>query len=137
MKAEEVTSELGNEFGAELTRISLSLALSSMKVSCASDPSGAGTSNWFVPSVAPQYQPQACQVTDATLEAFSRNCTQGQMPCSTAASLAGTGDESRAAAAGVDVGQCYVYSSGSAKIIGCSLDTGYKLIHIENPAAVQ
>lgn len=137
MKAEEVTGAVGNELGAELTRISLSLALSSMKVSCGSDPSGAGTSNWFAPSVGPQYQAQACQVTDATVTAFGRNCNQGQMPCSTAGVLAGTGDESRAAAAGVDVSQCYVYTSGSAKIIGCSLDTGYKIIHLENLGAVQ
>ncbi len=137
MKAEEVTSELGGEFGAEVTRISLSLALSSMKVSCASDPSGAGTSNWFAPSVAATYQGSACQVTDATLEAFSRNCNTGQMPCSSAGALAGTADESRAAAAGVDASQCYVYQSGSAKIVGCGLDTGYKIIHIENLGAVQ
>ena len=137
MKAEEVTSGLGSEFGAEVTRISLSLALGSIKMSCASDPSGAGTSNWFVPAIAPQYQSQACQVTDATLEAFGRGCNTGQTPCSSASALAGTPDASRAAAAGVEVSQCYVYQSGSAKIVGCGLDTGYKIIHLENLGAVQ
>ena len=136
-KAAEVRDAVGGEFGAELTRISLALALGSMKASCMGDPSGAGTSNWFAPSVGPQYQGQACQITDATVEAFGRNCTQGLTPCSTAVGLAGTADESRAAAAGVDAGQCYVYASGSAKIIGCSLDTGYKIIHLENLGAVQ
>ena len=137
MKAEEVTSELGGELGAELSRVSLTFSLSGMKLSCASDPSGAATSNYFVPQVASQYQGQACQITDAAIEAFGRGCNTGQMPCSTAASLAGSADESRAAAAGVDASQCFVYTSGQAKIIGCTLDTGFKFIHLENVAAVQ
>ncbi|HJL30035.1 MAG TPA: hypothetical protein RMI62_13250, partial [Polyangiaceae bacterium LLY-WYZ-15_(1-7)] len=123
--------------GAELSRISLSFALSGIKLSCVGDPSGAGASNYFHPQVFSQYQGVACQVNDQVIDAFGTACNQGQQPCSNAQMISGTADESRATDLGLNVAQCYVYTSGQAKIVGCSGDQGFKIIHMENVTAVQ
>ncbi len=140
-KAEEISeefAEVGNgSLGAELNRISLGFTLGAMKASCSTDPSGAGTSNFFHPQVAAQYRAAACQTTDQTLEAFARSCTSGQHPCSEAAVAAGTADESRATALGLDAQQCYVYTSGGAKVVACQMSDSLKLVHIESLGAVQ
>lgn len=137
-KAEQIGEELGGELGGGLTRISLGFNLSGIKMSCAADPSGAGASNYFHPQVFTQYQGVACQVNDQTVQAMGRDCNTGQVPCSAVSNLAGSADESRATALGLTANQCWVYTSGSAKIIGCSQPgTGFKLIHMENPGAVQ
>ena len=133
MKAEEAVEGMG----AELTRISLTFTLSGVKLSCTSDPSGAGTNNYFHPQVAGQYGAAACQVSDQTIDAFGRSCTTGQRPCSDALSAVGSADESRVTGLGLDATQCYVYTSGTAKIVGCALDTGFKLVHVEGLSGVQ
>lgn len=124
-------------FGAELSRMSLAMNLAGIKMSCAGDPSGAGAVNYLHPSVAATLQPQACQITDQAVEAFGRNCSSGQTPCSAAASLTGTPDAAMATNLGLDTNRCYSYTSGQAKLIGCNTDAGFKLISIQNPGAVQ
>ncbi len=139
-KAEQFGEELGEGMGGlggELTRISLGFQLSGIKMSCAGDPSGAAAANYFHPQVFAQNQAAACQVTDATLQAMGRSCNTGQVPCSAVTNITTTPDASRATSLGLDGNQCWVYTSGSAKIIGCQTPTGFKLIHLENPGAVQ
>jgi len=135
---EGLGDELNNSMGAELNRISLSIKLSSIKMSCTGDPSGAGTAMHFVDSVAAQYQATACQVNQSTLDAFGRNCQQGQRPCSDSGAVPGSEHESRVTSAGLDPQRCYWYHSGSAKIVGCNIQpSGFRILHMENPAAVQ
>ena len=131
--ANEGAEQLGTSFQAEASRISLVFALGGLRMSCTSDPSGAGTSEYLHPNVAASLQGQACQVTDATIDAF------GDAQRSQAQMLPGTGDESYANNVGVDPAQCTRFTSGSAKIIGCSLGDamGFKIIHLENLASVQ
>ena len=135
-KAEEV----GNAFGGEMNRISLSFKLSSIKSSCMSDPSGAGAAGSIHPTVFPQLQGVACQVNDQTVSAFGSSCdTQPRpTPCSTVQPASAAGDEAYAEAAGLDASACYSYVSGSAKIVGCNTPEGqFMIVHMENPAAVQ
>tara|TARA_B100001750_G_scaffold187938_1_gene157452 strand:- start:2391 stop:2876 length:486 start_codon:yes stop_codon:yes gene_type:complete len=135
-KAEEV----GGAVAGELSRFSLSLHLSSMKMSCASDPSGAGAANQFHPTVFPQYQAVACQVNDQTVAAFSNSCDTEPRPtpCSTVQRSDNAGDGAYAQAAGLDPTSCFSYVSGSAKIVGCNTpEQQFKIVHMENPAAVQ
>ena len=78
-----------------------------------------------------------CTLTDQAVEAYGRGCSSGQRPCSEVAVIAGTPDEQRATALGLDAGRCYAYTSGQGKVIGCTTDQGFKLIHLENVNAVQ
>lgn len=128
--AEEATSGLQN-FAAEANRFLLSVNLGAIQASCAGDPSGASTATYFHPQTFPQLQPIACQVTANTQQAF------GDGTRSTASMLAGTADESRAAAVGADVNQCFLFTSGAAKVVGCTIAGEFKIVHMENPAGVQ
>jgi hypothetical protein len=131
--AEKGANQLGGQMGAELNRISLTFTLGGVQMSCTSDPSGAGAATYFHPQVAAQYQSQACQVTNTTVEAFSdANRSRAEM-------LPGTDDESRATSLGLDPAQCTRFVSGSAKVVACNMgDTeGFKIIHLENPGSVQ
>ena len=141
-KAEDVMEGAGEVVG-ELNRISLGLRLSTMKMSCASDPSGAGTASAFHPQAFTAYQGIACQVNDQTIAAIRQSCTppEGQpvpSPCSTVQSATASGDAGRALGVGLTADSCFTYTSGSMKIVGCSVqDQGFQIIHLENPGAVQ
>jgi hypothetical protein len=135
---EEAAGGMG-QIGAEMSRISLSLNLEGVKMSCSMDPSGAGAANYFHATIFPTYQSQACQVnTPGVVEAFSRSCQSQpqQRPCSDVAIVTGT-DADLATGLGLNAQTCYAYTSGSAKIIACNTDLGYKFIHFENVTAVQ
>lgn len=135
---EEAAGGMG-QLGAEMSRISLSLNLEGVKMSCSMDPSGAGAANYFHASIFPTYQSQVCQVTQPNVvDAFARSCQSQpqQRPCSDAAVVSGT-DADLATSLGLNPLTCYAYTSGSAKIIGCNTDLGYKFIHFENITAVQ
>ncbi len=129
--------QLGNAFAAEMSRLSAGLKVGQIKRACQSDPSGATAMQQFHPSVAGQYQSIVCQAGQPLEDAISRSCDQGQRPCSTVAQLAGTPDASRATNLGLDPAQCYVYTSGSAKVIACKdASNTFQLIHMENPSGV-
>jgi len=132
-----VFEPLGQSFAAEASRISLAFTLAGVQMGCAGDPSGASTANNYHPQVASQYQAMGCTLTDQAVEAYGRGCSSGQRPCSEVAVIAGTPDEQRATALGLDAGRCYAYTSGQGKVIGCTTDQGFKLIHLENVNAVQ
>lgn len=131
------SSPLGQSFAAEASRISLAFTLAGVQMGCAGDPSGASTANNYHPQVASQYQAMGCTLTDQAVEAYGRGCSSGQRPCSEVAVIAGTPDAQRATALGLDAGRCYAYTSGQGKVIGCTTDQGFKLIHLENVNAVQ
>ena len=130
--------ELGNQFAAAMNRITVSAKLSSIQMACQGDPSGAQAMNQFHPSVAGQYQSVACQVGQPLVDAVSRDCTEGQRPCSNGAVLASTADAGKASALGLNPQECYSYISGTAKVIGCQnpQTQQLQLIHLENPAGV-
>ncbi|MEO0324148.1 MAG: hypothetical protein AAF447_14395, partial [Myxococcota bacterium] len=96
-----------------------------------------GAAQSFHPTVAARYQAEACKVNEKTIEAFGRNCTSGQRPCSEAAMLSTTGDTGYASAVSADPNSCFAYTSGSAKLVGCQAPTGFQIVHIENLGAVQ
>jgi hypothetical protein len=121
----------GSSLMAEANRIPLSFALSGIKLSCLGDPSGAGAANYFHDAAFGSLQAQACQVTDDTANAF------GDANRSQAQGLSGTADESRATAFGVDASQCTLFTSGAAKIIGCTVNDDFRIVHMENVASVQ
>jgi len=126
------------QLGAEMSRLSLVFVVGGVRMSCAMDSSGAGTARYFHPDVAAQYTATACQLdSDRVADAFSRGCDQGATPCSDVQVLAGTEDASRASALGLDLNRCFRYTSGQAKLIACTVDEGMKIIHLENPSAVQ
>jgi len=138
-KAEEAAEGLGN-LGGEMNRISLSFSLSTIKASCMSDPSGAGAANSIHPAVFPQLQGVVCQVNDQTVSAFGSSCNSEPQPspCSTVQPVAVAGDGQYADAVGIPQASCWTYTSGSAKIVGCNApEGGFKIVHMENPAAVQ
>ena len=58
-------------------------------------------------------------------------------PCSTATVLSSTPDAAKATALGLDANQCFLYQSGQARIIGCNTPTDFRVILMENLAAVQ
>lgn len=131
--AEEGAQQMGSSVGAELNRIPLTFTLGGIQMSCTGDPSGASAVTYFHPSVASQYQSQACQITNTTVEAFNdANRSQAQM-------LNGTEDEGHATALGLDPTQCTRFTSGAAKIIACNISDaeGFKIIYMENPGSVQ
>jgi len=130
--AEGFADGAGGAFGAELNRITLQFTLDGIVSSCASDPSGSAASAQFHPAVGGTYASVACQVTPNTVAAFVDSSR------SQASGLAGTADEFHAVAQSLDPSNCYVYTSGSAKIIGCQMPEGaFQLLHIESPASVQ
>lgn len=136
---EEAGAGLG-QLGAEMSRISLSLTLEGMRAGCSADPSGAGAANYFHAQAFPQYQNVACQITSpGVVDAFARSCASQpqQRPCSDAAVLANTADASYATNLGLNPQTCYSYTSGSAKIVACQTDLGYKFVHMENLTSVQ
>ncbi len=123
--------------GAEMSRVSLGFSLAGIQASCIGDPTGASSAGSFHPNVAATLTPQACQITDQAAEAFGRSCNNNQHPCSTAQPLAGTPEAAQATALGLDLNRCYLYTSGQAKIVGCTTDTGFKIVGLQNPSAVQ
>jgi hypothetical protein len=132
MTAQEVADQIGgSSFEAEMNRISLSVSLDGIIQTCAGDPSGASTAAYFHPNVAATYTGLVCTATPDTIAAFS------DANRSTAANLAGSPDEFHATAQGIDAGSCFLYTSGTAKIIGCTQVDGFKLLHIENLNQVQ
>lgn len=135
---EEAAGGMG-QIGAEMSRISLSLNLEGVKMSCSMDPSGAGAANYFHQPVFAQYQGQVCQVTQpGVVDAFARSCQSQpqQRPCSDVAIVTGA-DQERVTGLGLNAQTCYAYTSGSAKILACNTDVGYKFVHFENVTAVQ
>ncbi len=133
------TSGFG-QIGAELQRVSLGLNLAGIQSSCMSDPSGAAAAQFFHPQVAAQFQGQACTLTPMAAEAYGRGCSPSAPStvgaCSQASMLGGL-DASKATALGIPPSDCYSFTSGQAKIIGCNDGGGFKIIHWENVNAVQ
>ncbi len=130
-------SSLGGELGAELSRVNLAMTLAGLNLSCAGDPSGANAGQYFHPQAFPALQAQACSLTQNAADAYSQACSPGVQPCSTVASLTGTPDASRATALSLQADDCYLYTSGQGKLIGCETPQGFKIIHWENVNAVQ
>ncbi len=130
--AEGFADSAGGAFAAELNRVTLGMNLDQIVQSCAGDPSGNAASAQFHPAVAVTYASVACQVTPNTIAAFADG-TRSQ-----ASGLAGTADEFHAVAQSLDPGICYVYTSGTAKAIGCLMPEGqFQLLHLESPGQVQ
>ncbi len=130
-KGKQVASEAGSSFEAEMNRISLSVTLDGIISACGADPSGNAAAAYFNPAVAASYGPLACQANADTVAAFS------DANRSTANALAGSPDEGLATAQGLDPNSCFVYTSGAAKVIGCSGADGFKLLHVEALDQVQ
>ncbi|MCB9611835.1 MAG: hypothetical protein H6722_05195 [Sandaracinus sp.] len=129
--------QLGQQLAAEMSRLSLTMSLASAQLGCASDPTGAQAAQAVLhPSVATQYQGMLCNIPQNTLDAFGRGCDEGA-PCSTVTVLASTPDAAKATALGLDANQCFLYQSGQARIIGCNTPSDYRVILMENLAAVQ
>jgi len=129
--AQNAAEELGGSFEAEMNRISLSVTLDGIMQTCAGDPTGAAASSFFNAGVAGTYSGLACTTNADTVAAFS------DASRSTASNLAGSADEFHAIAQGIDANTCFVFTSGSAKVIGCSQVDGFKLLHIESLNMVQ
>jgi len=80
----------------------------------------------------PQVQGSICQVTQNTIDAFADNSR------SEAHTMVGQPEAATAASFGADVSQCYMYTSGSARIGACNFPDGsFKFITFENPGGVQ
>ncbi len=127
---------LGQQMAADLSRLSLTMTLAGIGMSCAGDPSGAQAAQAALhPAVVSRYQRMLCGIPQTTLDAFAQSCDEGT-PCSTASVLAVTPDAAEATALGLDATQCYVYQSGSGRIIGCNTDQGYRIILLENVGSV-
>ena len=117
-------------------RMSLASALTNVQAGCASDPSGASAANWFHESAFQSLQPTLCtSVTPQVVQAFSRDCNNGQPPCSQVAPAAG--DPSLAALGVADPARCTRFTSGTAMMVTCNLPTGFKIVQASNLAGVQ
>lgn len=117
-------------------RMSLSSSLTSIQSACGSDPSGASAAPYFHDQAFEPLQPTLCaSVTPQVVQAFSRDCTSGQQPCST---VAPPDDQASLAAMGVaDPTRCSRFSSGTAMILTCNLPTGFKILEVANLSGVQ
>ena len=135
--AQGLSAAFGDEIGAEMSRISLAMTLGGVSLSCAADPSGAGTTQYFHPQSVASLQPQACTLTDRAMEAYGQACSPGVQPCSTVRTLAGTTEASRATALGLQPSDCYEYTSGQGKLFACDVGQGFQIVHWENVNAVQ
>jgi hypothetical protein len=120
----------GGTIDVEVNRLSMNIMLSGIQSSCAMDPSGAAAASYFHPNVAATYQSQACQVTADVVTAFSDPTR------ATGTVVAGSPDESWAVAVGADTSQCYSFVSGTAKVVGCNMPDGFKIVHMENVSMV-
>ena len=131
--------EVGTIVGVEGTRIGAVFALQSVQRSCNSDPTGAGAANNVHPSAMPQLQGVLCQVNEQTIAAVRDSCSNQPRPapCSMGQSLEGSGSEAYAENLGIEPENCFKYTSGSAVVVMCSIDGATKLVHLENPTAVQ
>jgi hypothetical protein len=129
--AQQAATSLGTSIEVEANRISLSLALSGVQSSCTTDPSGASAASYFHPNVFATYQAQACMINDDVVNAF------GDATRATGVVAAGSGDEAWATAVAADASQCYSFTSGSAKVVACTLPEGFKIVHLENITMVQ
>ena len=130
-------SSFGGEIGAEMSRLSLAMTLAGLNLSCAGDPSGASSADYFHPQSFPALQAEACTLSQNAVDAYSQGCSPGVQPCSTVRSIAGTPDESRATALSLQASSCYVYASGQGKLIACETPQRFAIIHWENVNAVQ
>lgn len=129
---------LGQQLAAEMSRLSLTMTLASVQMSCAADPTGAQAAQTALhPNVAAQYQGVLCTFSEQALDAFGRSCDEGA-PCATVTVLSATPEAQRATALGMDANQCFLYQSGQARLIGCNnAQSEFRLIHLENVNAVQ
>ncbi len=116
-------------------RFPLSLALSTIKVGCTSDPTGAGAANFVLPQAMESVQGQICAITEQTVTAFGQSCDAGS-PCANSSLLAGSPDEGIATQFSVDANACSVHTSGEAKLIWCETDSGGRIVLAQNLASV-
>ncbi|MBX3248255.1 MAG: hypothetical protein KF901_13835 [Myxococcales bacterium] len=129
----------GTSFAGELSRISLSMNLATVQIQCATDPTGARAAQSVLhPGVVDALQGQLCAIDDEIAEAYAQSCEHGERPCSSVAPLGAGPDAERATALGLDPSQCFVYTSGQGRIIGCNTaGADFRLIHLENVTAVE
>lgn len=128
-------AHLSRQMAADLSRLSLTMTLASVGVSCEGDPSGAQAAQAALhPAVVSRYQGMLCGIPQTTLDAFAQSCDEGP-PCSSASVLEGTPDAAEATALGLDASLCFVYASASDRIIGCNTDQGYRIILLESVGA--
>lgn len=129
--AQQAQQGLGDTFGGEMRRVSLTLNLSSMKMTCSMDPTGAANQQMFHPNVWASMQAQSCTVTDRAIQVF------GDPNLVPVAPLAGSADEARATSLGIDANQCTLFVYQAAKIVGCSMPDGnFQIVHMENVGSV-
>lgn len=128
----------GATLAGELSRLSLSMSLASVQIQCATDPTGARAAQSILhPGVTDALQGQLCAIDDRVAEAFAQSCDLEERPCSNISALAAP-DTERATALGIDPSQCFVYTSGQARIIGCNTPSAdFRIIHLENVTAVE
>jgi hypothetical protein len=117
-KGAEAVAEGASGIVVEGSRLSLQMRLTSMKLACQGDPSGAAAATNFAPSVAASLQSQACGVTDEAIAAFADST---KAPGET---LAGTDQEGLAGQVGADPNACARFAAGSQRIAGCTLSDG-------------
>ena len=139
---------LGQGFGQALNqalgqvegRLAATMTISSLRQRCVADPTGASAEDLFLRTAFQRLQPTICtEVTDATVAAFSNDCTGGQTPCSNAGSVVGRTQEALAQEMAVqNVDQCLLLESGTAWLLLCrDPSSQMRIVGAENLAHVQ
>jgi len=126
INAQQIQTDQAGVSAAEMaTRTSI--ALTQIRTSCASDPTGSSVGAAAHPTVREAVGPGLCRI-DGALIATVADPTQ-----SDAALLASTGDVSRAASLGLDPSQCVRIRTGDAEVTGCDTAGGHQIIGLRLP----
>jgi hypothetical protein len=123
--AAEQAGSAATSFAAEASRVSLGFTLNGVKMSCEAGGAEAAAS-FFHPKAFAQLSDQACTVSDRAIDVLA-NAEQ-----SSAQVLAHTGMADRATSLGLDPDACFLYQADGAQVVGCALEDGFKIVHMDN-----
>ncbi|MFW6197586.1 MAG: hypothetical protein ACOC5B_01860, partial [Myxococcota bacterium] len=116
-------------FAADASRVSLGFALSGIQMTC-QNAGPEGAADFFHPETFAQLEDRACSVDDAVIDVFA------DAEKSDAFVLAQTDHADMASSLGLDPDSCFLYEAGDARIIGCSVEDGFKIIDLRDLGAI-
>ncbi|MFW6031478.1 MAG: hypothetical protein ACOC9T_02710, partial [Myxococcota bacterium] len=123
------TKDEDKSFAADASRVSLGFALSGIQMTC-QNAGPEGAADFFHPETFAQLEDRACSVDDAVIDVFA------DAEKSDAFVLAQTDHADMASSLGLDPDSCFLYEAGDARIIGCSVEDGFKIIDLRDLGAI-
>jgi hypothetical protein len=119
------SEEAASSFAAEASRVSLGFTLSGIQMGCQGG-GPQGVASFFHPGAFSQLGDQVCNIDARAIDVFSDSDQ------STAQVLSQSAMADRASSLGLDPDTCFLYEADGARIVGCALEDGFKVVHMEN-----